>query len=296
MNIFSRSWKLTKASFKVIGQEKEILLYPIISGILSLGLIATLILPLIITYLATKSFSGAFATVNYFFIVLLYIGLAFITTFFSVCVVYTAAIRFSGKNANFGSTFKFAFSKIHIIFLWSLVSASIGLFFKILENLCERLSFVGNIILSIIRWILGLLWSIITLFVIPVIVYENVGPFKAISRSAQTLKKTWGEGIIGAVGMGATAFLFFMLGVIILIPLAIIVWPISSLLSVLFLGLLIVYIFLLFLIFNVAGSVFTTALYVYSQTGENVGEFDSQLLKDSIKVKKKKGELLSGIN
>ncbi len=41
----------------------------------------------------------------------------------------------------------------------------------------------------------------------PVLVVEKVGPFKAIGRSVEILKKTWGEALVGHFTLGFFKFL-----------------------------------------------------------------------------------------
>jgi hypothetical protein len=43
----SRSWNLTKVSFRVIGQDKELLLFPLIAMVLSVGYLLALLYPTI---------------------------------------------------------------------------------------------------------------------------------------------------------------------------------------------------------------------------------------------------------
>ena len=55
------------------------------------------------------------------------------------------------------------------------------------------------------RWVAGLFglaWTVATFLVVPVLVSENVGPVDAVKRSAELLKRTWGENVVGNVGIG----------------------------------------------------------------------------------------------
>jgi len=99
-NAFSRSWEITKASFSVIKHDKELLLFPILSMIFSLIFIVVLLLPTSV-FLIFKGGGNtvAFQGLDYLFLFLLYLILAFVATFFNVCVVYTTKIRFSGVKA-----------------------------------------------------------------------------------------------------------------------------------------------------------------------------------------------------
>ena len=82
--------------------------------------------------------NGQLNNLQLFILFLTYLGLAFIATFFNVCVVYTTKKRFEGGNATFGESVEFAFSKIHLIFAWSLVAATVGLLLRILDNIADN--------------------------------------------------------------------------------------------------------------------------------------------------------------
>jgi hypothetical protein len=58
----------------------------------------------------------------------------------------------------------------------------------------------------------GLAWAVVTFLVVPVLVVENVGPIEGIRRSMALLRRTWGEGLICHVGIGAvTGFLSLLI-------------------------------------------------------------------------------------
>jgi len=48
----------------------------------------------------------------------------------------------------------------------------------------------------------GVGWGLITAFVIPLMVYQDIGPIDAIKRSGAIFKKTWGENLIRVFGVG----------------------------------------------------------------------------------------------
>src|SRR5207245_5116586 len=70
---------------------------------------------------------------------------------------------FQGNQRSYAEYMKIARAKIGPIFVFSLLSATIGF---ILQYVVERIRFAG----WLISWILGTLWSLGTLFVIPLIV------------------------------------------------------------------------------------------------------------------------------
>jgi hypothetical protein len=74
---------------------------------------------------------------------------------------------------------------------------------KVIENAHEKVGYY-------VSMILGTAWSIMTFFVVPVLVVEKTGPFEAVSRSVALLRQTWGEALIGRLGLGFFLLLLFI--------------------------------------------------------------------------------------
>ncbi|HEU5292096.1 MAG TPA: DUF6159 family protein, partial [Cyclobacteriaceae bacterium] len=223
---------------------------------------------------------------QYVIVFLTYFGLAFIATFFNVCVVYTTKVRFEGGDATFGESFKFALSRIGVIVQWSLLSATVGLLLRLLHNLASRLGKIGEIVAHIVIGLIGMAWSIVTIFVVPVLVYENVGPIDAIKKSASVIKKTWGESLIRAIGLGLVQFLVFFLIIVITGLIGYVVtnqfgaWGLAVTIAVGACLLL-----LAGLIFSVATTIFNTALYVYANNNQIAAGFDEDVVKGAFRPK-----------
>jgi len=147
---FSRSWNITKITFRVMKQDKEIFLFPIISSILIAVFISLMLIPILIS-LFIKGNSAVF--IHYLIIFLLYFGIITIATLFSVAVVNTSRKRFQGGNATFFESIGAALSKLHLIILWSLFSATVGILFNIIERIADKLKTGGKIILLIFKFI-----------------------------------------------------------------------------------------------------------------------------------------------
>jgi len=284
MNAFSRSWEITKLSLDVMKKDKELLLFPILGGIFSLLFLIAMVFPFIINGFIPGALAGG---LFWLLVFLLYFGLAFIATFFNVCTVYTIKSRFDGKNATFWESIKFTFSKIHLVVAWAAVSAVVGLILRILENIAERIGLVGEIIMNIIIGILGLAWSLLSAFVIPGMIYRNVGPITALKESVQTLKKTWGESLIRTYGLGLAQLILLVIGVVLTIILVIISATVPVL-PYIFAILGILYVIAIITFFSVANSVFNTALYVYATTGKAPKGYGEDVLKNAFERKKTK--------
>lgn len=287
MGVFGRSWKLTRMSFGVIRQDKEMLFFPVIAGVLSTAFAFLLLFPTIIVGLLHDQGgegSTAFGALEYALVFTVYLGLAFITTFFNVCVVFTAKTRFEGGDATFLDSIRFAFGRTHLILAWSLVSATVGVLLYMLDNVAERAGFIGKLLLGAVRGILGAMWSIVTLFVIPAMVYHDLGPFEAIRRSVQTLKSTWGESLVRHYGLGLIQFLFLLLGFGLAVVLFMALGSLGTVGIVIALGVTVAYFLGVILVFTVANNIFNTALYAYAN-GHPPSAFDAETLKNAFQAK-----------
>lgn len=286
MEAFKRSWEITKLTFDVIKKDKEMLLFPIMAGIFSLLFIVAMVVPTILTSLIGAVGGEVMGTFVYGILFIIYLGLAFIATFFNVCVVYTAKTRFEGKNATFAESIKFAMSKVHLIFLWSLVSATVGLILRMIDSMAERAGKGGQVFFQILSSMLGMAWSIITIFVIPGMVYHDLTPFKAIKKSINTLKKTWGESLIRYFALGMAQFIFILVGILIAIPLFLIMSALGVMGIIVAIILTVIYFLGVILVFQVANTVFNTALYVYADQGKVPSGYSKEVLQKAFRNKK----------
>src|SRR5438309_8491796 len=156
MGVFGRSWELVKESWGVLRKDKEIMLLPVISGIVTILLLISFLIPGYYIYSQTGQFSVYMAAlffvyyfVSYFFIV-----------FFNSAIVACAHIRLNGGDPKVRDGLRYASKHVGKIFLWSLISATVGI---VLRLISERSNMLGKVV----AWIIGLLWSLLTFFVIP---------------------------------------------------------------------------------------------------------------------------------
>lgn len=287
MNAFSRSWNITKLSFAVINKDRELIWFALLSFIFSTLFVVAMVVPSIMPALLNEGISDTtLEAYQYAILFVTYFGLAFIATFFNVCVVYTTKVRFEGGNATFNESFSFAFSKLGLIFKWSLLSATVGLLLRLLDNLASRLGKAGQIVASILIGLLGMTWSIITIFVVPVLVYEGLGPIDAVKKSTQVIKKTWGESLIRAIGLGLIQFFTFVLIIVLCGGITYVLGNligVSGFIAGVSLGLLLL--FFTGLIFSVANTIFNTALYVYANNNKVADGFNEEVVRDAFKTK-----------
>ncbi len=198
----ANGWELAKQSFRVLMLDKELLLFPLFSGISCLAVLASFALPLYNTEFGQALFNEdeiAQNPVAWILLFAFYVANYFVIVFFNSALVACAIIRFKGGDPTVADGFRAAGKRIHVIFLWALVSATVGLILRVIESRSEK---VGRFVAGL----MGAAWSIATYFVVPVLVVENKSPGEALSRSWKVLKKTWGEAIGANFGIGLIVF------------------------------------------------------------------------------------------
>jgi hypothetical protein len=285
MGVWSRSWTITRASFAIIGKDKEMLWFPILAGIFSLLFSATLLVPTIVLKVLEQTGHGRVVVGPMQIVALFvtYFGLSFIATFFNVCVVNTTRVRLSGGDATFMDSIKFALSRIHLILGWSLLSASVGLFLHFLDELAQRSGLLGKILLSILRSILASAWAITTIFVVPAMVYKGLGPFDAIKESVATLRKAWGESLLRHYGLGLAMFVC-LLPCFLLVVAGVATLGSAGAAGIALIGFGVVALVGVALVFGVANSVFNTILYHWATTGSADG-IEPEVLSGAFRVR-----------
>lgn len=274
---FSRSWELVKASGAVLRQDKELLLFPFLAGVATLLVSASFLIPLLVTG-ALDHFGEEPGDLALAF--LFYLSQYFVIFFFNSALVGAAMIRLDGGDPTVKDGLRIASSKIGQILGYAAIAATVGLILRVIE---ERAGFIG-------RWIAGLLgvaFTVATFLTVPILVSRDIGPVDAVKESATLLKKTWGENVIGNVGMGLV-FVLLYIGVI-GIGMAFVfgVAQTGSAPLIILMSAIVLFAFIaLMLVQTALQGVYSAALYRYATNG-NVGEaFSSTLLGDAFRPKR----------
>lgn len=296
MDKFRRSWVLFGRSCQVLRANRKLLLFPIIITTLLLVIVAFFAVPIATMrtgYAITdaghwkavghtlgvdidKDGNMRAAGAYYAIMAGAYLLSMFLSTFFNVAFYHEIIAALNGQRVSITRGFRFAASRIKAIAAWSLFSGLVGLLIKSIE---ERVGVVGRIVVRLI----GIAWSVASVFAIPVIVREgtSANPVRVLKSSACMLKKAWGESLIGYAGLSAGTFLAFV-PLFIIVGLAFVFgWTFFWIALALWLVALFVFVYLL----NVAGQVYKGALFIYASEGVVPGPFDEEQMNMAWRVK-----------
>jgi len=264
MGFFGRlktGWALAMDSFQVLRREPSLTIFPIISalaGAIFLGLV------LGGSVLLTGTDPGP---VLYGALFLVYLGTAFISAFFSAALTYNAREVFEGRDPTLKDGLTAAWGNKGTLFTWALVSAIVGVILRAIESADNPIADLASMLFSVA-------WGILTYFIIPVIVFEDVSAREMFTRSGQTFKETWGETAGAGFGVGIVTVLFTLVGLGIA-GLVFVTLGSTAVGAVGAIGLAILVVLLAFLLGTTLGSVAKTALYVYATEGERPSGFEN---------------------
>lgn len=261
MGRIGRSMQLVGQSYRILMQDKELMVLPLISGVCIAAVLASFFVSMDIGANQFDRENPAHLAAGFALYVITYaVGI-----FFQAAVVAGATERMRGGNPTVSSSLGAAWKRIGAILLWALVAATVGM---ILRAVQERLGFVGKIIAGFA----GVAWSLATFFMVPVLVLEEHPMRESFTRSVSTFKKTWGESMVGSVSIGVAA----MVGWITLVAVAgLIAWAGAGWLALaaFFAGAL-----LLVILTSALQGVYLASLYRYATDGSVPTGFDRDTL------------------
>jgi hypothetical protein len=277
MNFFTRlsnGWNISRNSFAVLRENRQLILFPILSCISMILVIGSFVVVLFASAgwdpEALRDQQSS-TVANYLILFLYYIVNYFVIVFFNTALIHCTHLYFIGEKPTIRQGLLFSFSRIGAILGWAVLAATVG---TILRLLNERLGVIGKFITGL----LGMAWSIATFFVVPVLAYENLGPLAAFKRSTQLMREKWGESLGATFSFGIVQLLAIFLLIIPSFLIGYLIHPLAGI--ILFaLGL-----FVILVVMSAAKVIFVSAVY-HNINGDPVKHFNQQLA-DNLFVEK----------
>ncbi len=276
MNVFekfSNGWKISMNSFAVLKENKQLIVFPILSAISMILIFGSFITAVFAAAgWDANNIEEKSKAVNYLVLFLFYLVNYFVVVFFNMALIHCTHLYFNGEKPTVADGLRFSASRIGAIFSWAVIAAVVGTILKIIQ---ENVGSLGKIITGII----GIVWNIAAFFVVPVIAYEKLGPIDALKRSTQLMKEKWGESLGATFSFGLIQFVSVLMvgGVLFLLG--------SIIHALVGVALAVLGIMMVIAIMSAAQTVFVSAVY-HNVNGEPVKHFN-QALADNLFVSKK---------
>ncbi|MBN1124310.1 MAG: hypothetical protein JXA82_04825 [Sedimentisphaerales bacterium] len=278
----SNTWSLMGQSWQILKQDKEMLIFPLISGICCILVTASFVIPMIANDSwmppdvdtpdgQVREGTTKEQVLYYSKLFAFYCCTYLVMIFFNSAIIGCAAMRMNGQNPTVADGFRIAGARFPSIVGWALIAATVGLILRIIEDKNEK---IGRFVAGL----LGMAWSLISFLVLPVLVIENETPISALKKSTVMLKRTWGEQVIGGFSFGMIFFLLF-LPALLIVGLGAISQSTTILIACIVIAVL--YVIILSLIQSTLQVVFQTALYFYAKNGTAPLGFDNEVFQEA---------------
>jgi hypothetical protein len=184
----------------VLSARKELVLFPVLSGLASLIIAAGFLVPGLLASRTAIDNGQQLRPVSYVLFFIGYLVLAYVAIFFQAALISQADLALQGGDPSVAGGIRVARAHAGAIVPWAILSATVSLALRALE---DRAGVVGRFAVGLV----GLAWTLVTYLVVPVLVLENVTVGAAIRSSSALFKRTWGENVLGNAGVGLVSVL-----------------------------------------------------------------------------------------
>lgn len=267
MGRIGRSFQLVGESYRILMQDKELMVLPLISGVFIVVAVAVMGVGFGLTGAHSPWRGPELYIPAFFFYVLVYaIGI-----FFQAAVMAGATERMKGGDPTVRSALAAAAGRLGPIVLWAVVAATVGM---ILRAISDRAGFIGKIVTGLV----GVAWSLATFFIVPVLVLEDQSIPDSFKRSVSVFRQTWGESVVGGTTLGAAAVCAWLTLIAISGLLAMAVG--MAALAVFFVGAVVLMVF-----FSALQGIYIASLYRFATGGGTTSGLNPSMLQQAFQPK-----------
>jgi hypothetical protein len=192
-----RTSRLLRASFSVLREDPQLLVFPAVAMALTLVLGA-------LAFALSVSHGGSRNAKDVIFFASLVAAypITFVSLYCGVALAAVLAGRLDGRPLTARDGWLAARERIGIIAAWTLMVCTVGAALRLIER---YVPLGAKILVAIV----DLSWTLATMFAVPVLAYENLGPTEVLRRSSQIFKQRWGTQLVGTVGISvASVFMY----------------------------------------------------------------------------------------
>ena len=278
-----RSFRLLKLCLHVLAVDKELIFFPVFSTI---GVI-----------FVTLSFAGVGFGIGAFerlesestsildlaLVFAFYVAAYFVIIFFNSALVFAAHERLAGGDPNIRSGLNGAFFRVITIFKWAIIAATVGLILRILAGQARERGGIVGFIGYIVVQLMGAAWTMVTFFVVPLIVIERRSLTDSFKTSLSMLRNTWGEQVTANFGLGIAGLIAGLVAFAIAAVLFLLLSPLGAVGMIVAIGIGVVLLVGVALVFATLDGIFKAALYNYASDGQVPSLFPDDVVRGAFR-------------
>jgi hypothetical protein len=201
-----RSFRLARTSFAIVGRHPSLVVFPVLSTLAAGAIVASFLLAVWKTGVLARQDAGVAPTEDPVLLAevfLFYLASYFTVVFFNVALLCCTQRVLDGERARLRDGIVGALGRLPAILGWSLLSAVLGVALRWLERVHPKAG-------ALVALFVGLGWTAVSFFVVPVLVVERLGPLAAVRRSGEILRRSWGEALAGNVSVAWIGFVLML--------------------------------------------------------------------------------------
>ena len=276
MGRMGNTWRLTKNSWSLLKQDRELLWLPVLSMLTLVAIAAAAAVVGFVTgsfdtEQGTDSLGGSAAVLGLVFI---FVATATVV-FFEGALVAGAHERMTGGDPTVRSALGRAAARLPSLLGWALITMTVGL---VLRFLRERLGFVGQLL----TFLAEAAWGVATYLVVPAIIIDDFRSFAGVKQSMSLVRRTWGENLIAQAGFGLLGFVLCLPIILVAALIAVLVPGIGTFVGI---AIGVIGVLTISVVVGALSLYFKTALYEYATDGVAHGGFDIDQMEASFRSK-----------
>ncbi|HEX2295600.1 MAG TPA: DUF6159 family protein [Actinomycetota bacterium] len=269
--------KRIKDGFRLLGQSWQVVrAEPALVGVMALGLVLQLaaFAALFLLFFQRTPEAEDFRWPGILWLYPMMIASGLVGAVAGGTVIATAMQRLEGHDASVRDGFRLTMSRFPQLAGWTVFGSIVGI---VINLIAERLKLAGRLT----ALLAGVAWVVVTMLVVPVLLFEDRGVFASIKRSAELVKQRWGEGVTGYGTMGVALM-------IVMVPLLVGAGALVAVDVALGVAVLVVVFLGTMFVASTLGGVFNAALYRYAAAGHASGPFSEAQLGSTFVTKEER--------
>lgn len=291
---WTQSRVVTKQAWGVIKQNPYMLLFPVVSAILAViaflivggAALAVMGVSTIEEQAASDEVSTGVVIAGVVILVIAAYLATLITQIFMGGLVKCTDEELQGRDSSFGAGLSAAFSRLVPLMGWAGIQTAVGWLLSAVRGDASNNNAIVAILRLVLASLLAVAWSIITFFVLPLIMLRGKGPLQAIKESVSLIRATWGMQIAGNVRIGGLITLVAVLpgllfavvgGFIAASGTPAVGIPLSAIGVIVIIGAQVV--------ISAMRAIFSVAMLHYVEDGQGIGPFGASELQSAVRVK-----------
>lgn len=200
-------------------------------------------------------------------------------------LVKCADEELQGRDSSFGAGLSASLTRLPALLGWAGIETAVGWLLSAIRGNGDN-----NIIVTILRLVIASLlavaWSVITFFVLPLIILRGKGPIEAIKESVSVIRETWGMQIAGGVRIGGLIALVAVLpGILFAVVGGFIAMAGTPAVGVPISAVGVIVVILAQVVISAMRAIFSVAMLHYVEDRQGFGPFDAAALQSAVRVK-----------